>query len=75
MLIISYVVDACDAEEFSEKLESGCVLYSEEVVECVDEVFAFVVEDLVEYFFVVVAYDLGVWLGTQAEEQKPLSSR
>lgn len=46
------------AEELSEEVEGGGFLVSEEVIEGVDEVSPSGIEDMVEYFFVVIAYDL-----------------
>ena len=52
---VGYIVDPGNSEELSEEFEGANVLESEEIVEGVDELFAFGVEDLVEYFFVIVS--------------------
>ena len=51
-------MDSGNSEELSEEFEGADVLESEEIVEGVDELFAFGVEDLIEYFFVVVSDNL-----------------
>jgi len=53
-----YIVYAGYAEEFSQEVEGRWLLVAQQVVERVDEVSAPGVEDMVEYFFVVCAYDL-----------------
>ena len=52
------IVDAGDTEEFAEQFEGADVLEPKQVIEGVDKLFALGAEDLVEYFFVVIADDL-----------------
>lgn len=55
---MGYIVDPGYSEELSEEFKGADVLESEEIVERVDELFAFGIEDLVEYFFIVVSDNL-----------------
>ena len=66
---------ACDSEELPEEVKGGWFLVAQQVVERVDEIPTPRVEDVVEYFFVVVAYDLSYMALTHPDEPKPLSSR
>jgi hypothetical protein len=53
-----YVMDTSNSEYFPKKLKGILVLHAKEIVERVDEIFTAMAEDLVDYFFVIVANDL-----------------
>lgn len=51
-------MDASYTEKLAKEAKSSDILNSEKIIEWVDELFSFRAEDLIEYFFIVAAYDL-----------------